>query len=167
MKLSLSAFQEIVQHYYVVKNNLNPNSEIALIKDVADFFKYFDEPLFIVYFNEIVREDEIHELPNYYGLNYPVDEERSDSQTILTTYTNELVRIKEMYNLGSHLKMIVESEITKHFINGQDEFFNYTHEQLSNYMTNIQSTLAALHCQLTNNPIGYFNEKLEAESKAA
>ncbi len=166
MKLGLSALQEIVKHYYVVKNNLDPNSEIGILKDVANFFKYFDEPLFIVYFNEIVGEDEIHELPSYYGLNYPVDEERIDSQTILTTYTNELVRIKEMYYFNQNLKMIVDSEITQQFIAGQDEFFNFTHKQISNFMTNIQSTLAALHCQLTNNPIGYFEEKTDAKFSA-
>jgi hypothetical protein len=163
MKLSLSALQEIVQHYYIVKNNLNPNSEIGLINDVADFFKYFDEPLFIIYFNEIVREDEIHELPNYYGLNYPVEEESRDNQTILTTYTNELVRIKEMYSFGRNLKMILDSEITQQFVVGQEEYFNFTYEQIGNDMTNILSTLSALHCQLTNNPIGYFEEKTGAK----
>jgi hypothetical protein len=70
-----------------------------------------------------VGEDEIYELPSYYGLNYPVDEERSDSQTILTTYTNELVRIKEMYYFNQNLIIIVDSEITQQFIAGQDEIF--------------------------------------------
>jgi hypothetical protein len=134
-----------------------------MCEDIQAFINFTDEAMFREYFAEIAEEKELYELPRFYGLHYPIDEEPVDHQTTLTQYTNELNRIKGMYNFCEGMRMIVNDSITEEYVNSNRDHFSLTIEEIRLAMQYVQSAIAALHCEITNNPVGYFQDQNDSK----
>jgi hypothetical protein len=162
--MTLSSFNlpDLTNHYYQFKNKyyFKPNE---MCEDIQAFINFTDEAMFREYFAEIAEEKDLFELPRFYGLHYPKDEEPLDHQTTLTQYTNELNRIKGMYNFCEGMRMIINDSITEEYVNSNRDHFSLTIDEIRLAMQYVQSAIAALHCEITNNPIGYFQDQNDSK----
>jgi hypothetical protein len=163
MILSSFNLQDLTNHYYQFKNKYYFNPKSGMSEDIQAFINFTDEAMFREYFAEIAEEKELYELPRFYGLHYPIDEEPVDHQTTLTQYTNELNRIKGMYNFCEGMRMIVNDSITEEYVNSNRDHFSLTIEEIRLAMQYVQSAIAALHCEITNNPVGYFQDQNDSK----
>lgn len=159
MTLTSYNLLELTNHYYQFKDKYNFNPKSGMSEDIQAFINFTEEAMFREYFAEIANKKELFELPKQYGLHYPIDEEPGGHQTALTQYTIELNRIKEMYSFCLGMRMIINDSITEEYVNSNRNNFLGTIEEIRLAMQYIQSTIAALHCELTNNPIGYFQDQ--------
>lgn len=163
MILSSFNLQDLTNHYYQFKNKYYFNPKSGMSEDIQAFINFTDEAMFRAYFAEIAEEKELYELPRFYGLHYPIDEEPVDHQTTLTQYTNELNRIKGMYNFCEGMRMIVNDSITEEYVNSNRDHFSLTIEEIRLAMQYVQSAIAALYCEITNNPVGYFQDQNDSK----
>ena len=158
MTIDLATLHDITNHFYAITNRGNFIHPSSMSNDINVFINFTNELMFKEYFAEIVEDGQHYELPEFYGLYYPVDEEHRDCQSSLTIYTRELNRIKEKYNICDMLQRITNDSISEDFINNNSDILPFTKEEITMTLIYIKSTIAALHCELTNNPVGYFKE---------
>jgi len=164
MILSSFNLQDLTNHYYQFKNKYYFSPKSGMSEDIQAFINFTDEAMFRDYFAEISEEKDLFELPRFYGLHYPIDEEPVGHQTALTRYTIELNRIKEMYGFCEFMRMIVNDSITEDYVYSNcDNTFTGKLDKMRLTMQYVQSTIAALYFELTNNPIGYFKDQNDSK----
>jgi len=159
MPLSSFNLHDLTNHYYQIKNKCYFNPKSGMSEDIQAFINFTDEAMFREYLTEIAVEKELYELPRHYGLHYPIDEEPLGHQTALTQYTNELNRIKGMYRFCEGMRMIINDSIIEEYVNSNRDNFSLTIQEIRLALQYVQSTIAALHYEITNNPVGYFQDQ--------
>jgi hypothetical protein len=160
MNIDVKHFLEIYENYYAVKDSQNYYKPNGI--EIPDFFACFNSPLFNRYKDDIVKERYVTEIVDVAVLDFYDYDEEGSNKTMLTEYTNELRDIIEMYKFCLQVKIILDDEITEQFIANNEEYFNFSIAEAREDIINIQTAVACMHFELTNNPIGYFEEKKDA-----
>jgi hypothetical protein len=160
MNIDIKHFLEIHENYYAVKDSQNYYKPKGI--EIPDFFACFNSPLFNRYKDDIIKDRYVKEIVDMAVLDYVAFDEEGSSKTMLTEYTKELSYIKEMYKFCLQVKIILDDEITEQFIVNNEEYFNFSFAEVQEDILNIQSAVACMHFEITNNPIGYFDEQRDA-----
>ena len=148
---------EIYENFYVVKKN----STYYRTKDfeIPPFFKFLADPFFLLFKDEVINAQYLNQIIDDSSLNYTAFEDEGVNKTMLSEYSYELKLIKEMYTFCQWFKLILDEELTEMFIMNNESHFNFTISEAKEDILNVRSAIALMFFELTNNPIGYYNEK--------
>jgi hypothetical protein len=159
MNINSDQLFKIYENYYAVKNSSTYFRDKEA--EVPVFFTFINNPFFMSFKEEIKKDNYVTEIRDVTVWDYVLCDMEGSHKTMITEYTNELMDIKEAYKCCQRFKTILEDEISGQFIDNNESYFGFSIAEIREDIINIRSTLACMYFELTNNPIGYFDEKNE------